>query len=291
MAETEIKAAKPRRIADSGYRSVVSYVISFILSVFLLLATVCAVAYLCVFSESHLISLLGNGYYEGVLKNVVTSAEDITMPTGIDISVVDGVFDTETVKRDVDGYIKAAFRGEEYVPDTADSDARLYRNVSEFLDSHDVTLVEDKKDTINAYINEVNAVYAKYTRLPGLGMISEYRVKYVKPVGIAFIALAVLSAVLAAVIIKMYHHPHRGMRFIAYAFGGTALMSFAAPLALLVSGRYEGIQLSPEHFYRFAVDYISDALTGCIIAAAVWLVLTIACVAAIYFMRQKLLQN
>ncbi|MBR0232194.1 MAG: hypothetical protein IJQ53_08225 [Clostridia bacterium] len=292
MAENEEKrAGKPLKIADSRYRKVVAYLLSFVLSLFLLLATVCAVAFMNALSERHIINTLGDEYYEGVLNTVVAAAEDITMPTGIDISVVKGVFELENVKRDVNGYISAAFSGKEYVPDNEDADNRLYINVSEFLDSHDVTLVADKKETIRAYIEEVNSEYAQYTKLPGLGIVSKYRAKYLKIALIAFIVLAGASVIIGAVIIKMYRHPHRGMRFIAYALGGTALMSLVAPLVLLISGKYKGLNLTPEHFYRFAIRYIDSVLYSFIAAAAIWLALTAGCVTAIHFMRKKLLDK
>lgn len=291
MADKEKKAGKPLKIADSKYRKVIAYLLSFILSLLLLLSTLCLVAYFRVMSERHIINTLGDEYYEGVLKTAVASAEDITMPTGIDVSVIDGVFDIDGVKRDVNGYISAAFAGETYTPDTEASDNRLYKNVSEFLDSHDVTLVNEKKETIDAYIKEINAEYALHTKLPGLGIISKYRTKYLKIVTIAFFVLLGLSVIITAIIIKMYRHPHRGMRFIAYATGGTALMALAAPLYLLIGGRYKGLNLSPEHFYNFAIRLITRLLVSCVIAAVIWLLITAALAFAIQMMRKKLIKD
>lgn len=291
MADKEKKAGKPLKIADSKYRKVIAYLLSFILSLLLLLSTLCLVAYFRVMSERHIINTLGDEYYEGVLKTAVASAEDITMPTGIDVSVIDGVFDIDGVKRDVNGYISAAFAGETYTPDTEASDNRLYKNVSEFLDSHDVTLVNEKKETIDAYIKEINAEYALHTKLPGLGIISKYRTKYLKIVTIAFFVLLGLSVIITAIIIRMYRHPHRGMRFIAYATGGTALMALAAPLYLLIGGRYKGLNLSPEHFYNFAIRLITRLLVSCVIAAVIWLLITAALAFAIQMMRKKLIKD
>jgi|GEM_PF-3528274 len=291
MADKEKKAGKPLKIADSKYRKVIAYLLSFILSLLLLLTTLCLVAYFRVMSERHILSTLGDEYYEGVLKTAVASAEDITMPTGIDVSVINGVFDIESVRRDVNGYISAAFAGRNYKPDTEAADNRLYKNVSEFLDSHDITLVNEKKETIEAYIKEINAEYEMHTRLPGLGIITQYRTKYLKIITIAFFVLLGLSVIIAAIIIKMYHHPHRGMRFIAYASGGTALMSLAAPLYLLIGGRYKGLNLSPEHFYNFAIRFINRALVSCVIAAVIWLIITAALAFAIHMMRKKLINN
>lgn len=291
MADKEKKAGKPLKIADSKYRKVIAYLLSFILSLLMLLSTLCLVAYFRVMSERHIINTLGDEYYEGVLKTAVASAEDITMPTGIDVSVIDGVFDIDGVKRDVNGYISAAFAGETYTPDTEASDNRLYKNVSEFLDSHDVTLVNEKKETIDAYIKEINAEYALHTKLPGLGIISKYRTKYLKIVTIAFFVLLGLSVIITAIIIKMYRHPHRGMRFIAYATGGTALMALAAPLYLLIGGRYKGLNLSPEHFYNFAIRLITRLLVSCVIAAVIWLLITAALAFAIQMMRKRLIKD
>ncbi|MBR5746405.1 MAG: hypothetical protein IKX92_04005, partial [Clostridia bacterium] len=145
--------------------------------------------------------------------------------------------------------------------------------------------------TINAYIAEVNKEYAQYTRMPGLGIISEYRAKYLKIITIAFVIAAGLSVILGVIIVKMYHHPHRGMRFLAYAFGGTACMSFAAPFVMLVSGKYKGLNFSPQHFYNFAVGYISDALKSCLFAALFWLAATVAIAFAIKFIRKKLINE
>lgn len=279
------------KLSESKYRKTVSYVLSFILSLLLVLFTLCIVAQVSLFSESTFIGLLGNDYYQGVYDQIVSAAEDTTIPTGIDISVIDGVFTLEEVKKDVNGYISAAFNGEDYTPDTEASDNRLYINVSEFLDNHDVTLLTDKKETINDYIAEVNAEYAEYARMPGLSLILRLRTKYQKIITISGVILLALSVIIGAIIIKLYRHPHRGMRYLAYASGGAALMSLCVPLWLLISRAYKGLNLSPQYFYDFILSYITNALVICIVAAAIWLLITVGIALAIHFIRVRLIKK
>lgn len=274
-----------------AYRKGISYVFSFILSVFLLLGTVCLTALNSLFSESFFCSVIQDDYYQAVLNQVVTEAEDYTIPVGLDLSVLDGVFAVDDVKRDVNGHVTAAFRGYEFRPNVESENARLYANVAAYLEEGHVAVEGETEDVIQAYIEDIDSIYLDEVPMPGIALIKAAREKVRGAVTAALIILFALSFILAVVLLRLYRYPHQGMRFITYAFGGCALMCFALPFGLYLSKVYEHVLATPEYFYIFVSGYLRCLLESFMKTAALWLIITVGCMVYIYLSKNGMLRG
>ena len=270
-------------------RTIISYIFSFVLSLFVLLGTVCIVVLACLFSEGFFFNVIEDDYYESVLSEVVTAAEDYTIPAEFDISVLDGVFTVSDVRRDVNGYITAAFRGYNYKPDMQSQNSELYANVSNFIAENNVPVEGDQESVISAYVEEIDNIYLDKVTIPGINLIEMAREKVKGFITVALILLFAFSLILCVVLIRLYRYPHQGARFIAYSAGGCTLMSFVLPFYFYLSKVYERVQISPEYFYRFVTSYIRHILFSFMQASLIWLILTIACVVFVYLSKNNML--
>lgn len=279
------------KAARNRYRKIISYTFSFILSLFLLLGTVCVVALTCLFSEGFFFSVINDDYYAAVLSDVITEAEDYTIPAEFDVSVLDGVFTVADVKHDVNGHVTAAFRGYSYTPDMETENNKLYANVAAYIAESGVKVEGDADTVIAAYIVEIDKIYLERVRLPGINLIKVAREKIKGVVTFALIVLFALSLILIVVLLKLYRYPHKGLRYVSYAAGGCTLMSFVLPFILYLSKVYAHVQVSPEYFYHFVTNYLRQILFSFMQAALIWLVLNIVCIVFIYLSKNGMLNG
>ncbi|MBQ8975397.1 MAG: hypothetical protein IJ072_06725 [Oscillospiraceae bacterium] len=257
------------------------------LSLVLLAGTALVVVQMGCFSQSNYFKILDDSYYDSVLSELENHAVDYTLPTGIDSSVVDDVFLYHEVQRDVDGYITGAFNRFEYTPDMSGIETRLSENVTAFFNSNGVTVDEQTSEIIEKYIEEIKEVYVSEVKMPMIDLLMRARSTFTKVFTVAMVAVCVLALILGVLCVKLHRWAHRGLRYIAYAFGGTSVMSFAAPFALYISRFYERIQLAPDYFYRFGVAFIKNILSLCMFAALVWLLFTLIMIFIIAIMRRQ----
>lgn len=277
------------RNVSERYRMIVSYTLSFVLSLFMLLGTVCLIALTSLFSESFFCSVIKDDYYNSVLSEITTASEDYTIPAEFDISVLNDVFTVADVKRDVNGYVMAAFRGYNYKPDMQSQNNRLYANVSNFVAESNMKIEGDEESVISAYVDEIDKIYLSKVTIPGIDLIKAAREKIKGFVTAALILLFAFSLILCVVLIRLYRYPHQGTRFIAYSAGGCGLMSFVLPFSLYLSKVYAHIQVSPEYFYNFLTSYLKHILFGFMQASLFWIIFTIACGVFVYLSKNGML--
>lgn len=281
--------------SHSTKRNVVSYVFSFFLSVALLLLMVVAVLRVGVFSDSGFTSMLDDAYYSYTLEYIEDEANYYTLPTGIDPAVLEGVFTSAEVHTDVDAFISTAFNGVSYEPDTTAARERLTNNVRAAFASDGVVMgesgeaaSEDIESIITAYVDDIMKIYVEAVKMPGMDAIVQVYNLFIKYFVFALVGLLVFAALMVFLIMRLHRFPHRGLRYVAYATGGAALMGFVVPFIAYRSGFYKGIGLSPQYFYHFGVSLISRVLLLCMLGAAVLLVATIVLILVIRYMRAHL---
>lgn len=268
-------------------RAVVSYILSFLLTLALTAATGAVLVRFGGLSAKAIDSFLDEDYYRAALGDLVTEAEDYTIPTNISVSVLEDVFYQEDVKKDTLGYLYAAFSGSDYEPDFTGSDERLMNNLIRFFEEEDIERDGEIDAICNGYIAEIDEIYIKNVSVPGLETISSVGVKY----GLALLAGAAMAAVLslglAFFILKLHRPASKGLKYLAYATGATAAICFILPAVLFFSRSYTKLNLTPEHLYRFTTGFISHILGRCMIAAGVWFAVTAVLVVLCVVFRPK----
>ena len=263
--------------ASKGVKAIricVSLLFSFLMSLMLIVCTaLCIIRY--EFMEGRSIdAFLGETYYRAVLKDLVTAAEDYTLPTGISLTVIEGVYEYDDVAKDVRGYIISAFKGEEYEPDLSASSERLKHNLAVFFDTEDVETDGEISDICESYVSNIEGIYKQKARMPGLDIVINARTRYGTLMILGIALLALTSAGTALFLIKLNGPAHNGLNYLSYASGAAAFMSFLAPAVLFFSGKYAKLNIAPEYFYRFVVGSIRHLLMCCFIAAGIWLAVT-----------------
>lgn len=302
---------KPQK--SNTLHTVLSFLFSFLLSVTLLLiSTVCVVR--STLSEGYTKSCLSSGYYTGLKENVEESAEDYTLPTGIDPSVTENIFDVDSIKNDMESYITGTFKIRQYNIDTSSQEALLRENVIRFLESEgaptepvnpeesDIELdeesvsaynnaVEETNLAVDEYVKEIMSIYQKRIKLPGLDYIVKIGNEYNKYFPFLLVISILLSLLFGFICIKIHRLPHRGLRYMVYAFGGGFLMTFLAPFVVFASRIYNRLNVDPPYFRDFMAAYIKGALAQFMIVSQIWLLVAIVLLVIVAVLRKKSLRS
>lgn len=268
------------RTKKSASRNAVSLVFSFFLALTMLLIMVLLALRIGVVSRVGFVSVLDNDYYQYTLDYIEDQTRYYTLPTGIDPTVLDGVFTIGEVKNDVDGMLTGKLNGSGYNPKTEEMSKRLTDNVYRIFTADGVSVAEGSSadEIVTSYVDEIMGIYKEAITMPGVDVIVRIRDEFKQWYVVGLITCVALSAVLIASIVRLHHYRHRAMRYISYSMGGAALMGFVLPLILLISGFYKGLSLSPQYFYHFGVSLISRVLIIFMIGAGVLFALMLLCI-------------
>ena len=266
--------------SQSKTRDTVSIVFGFFLSLFVALFALLVVLRFFVVTPRGVIAAADDSLYSQVLEYVEQQANYYTLPTGIDPSVLKGVFEAEEVRRDVDASIEAAFAGQDYAPNTTAARERLGQRLNAAFAADGVVAAggatnAELEKISKSYTDEIMEIYTSAVKMPGLDAvptINGYMSKYGL---IALGVCALLCCVLVILIVRLHHHVHRSIRYITYSVGGAALMLLVIPLVMYASGFYKGLSVEPQYFYTLCVSLISHALRTCMFAGGALIVVAI----------------
>lgn len=267
-------------------RTVICCILSFLLSISLTLLTLLLVIEWSGLSRSSFSkNMSANKYYDHVKEDIYDEAEAITIPTGLPDEVLTDIITTDKISQDVNGYINASFNEKIYRPDTKDITRKLRRNIETFLQKEGIDATKEQNRNINTYIASVEEIYIDTVKVPFLSLFEKARIIYNKIFLIGLAGGLLFSMICIYMIIKLHRWIHKAFRFIVYSTIATGLMTGILPTYIITSGFYKKINLSPEYFYNFIVDYITNILKAFIYFSTVWLVISLLIIAIIGIMR------
>lgn len=259
-----------------------SVVLSVLLMVALLGATSVVIMRFGVLSDAGILSALDGGYYDYVLSNVTAQTRAYAESVGVDDAVLDEVFTIERVKADTQGFVTAELEGGTYEPNTADERNLLTVNLRNASVSG---------DTESSFVDGVLDVYVSTVRLDNLDAIVQKRDSFMQVFPVALVAFVVIAALCVFGLLKLHHFPHRSLRYMAFATGGAAVISFLVPSVLLVTRYFERLDLSPQQYAHFVSMVVSRGLMLCLVSAALFAVVTAVLALLIKNMRADAVQR
>lgn len=278
-----------RRRSQSKSRDAVSFVFSFFLSIALLGVMVIGVVYAGMLSRPGFMSLYDGDYYTYMTKYIEDQAHYYTLPTGIDPSVLDNVFSVAEVKNDADNYVIAALYGNSYEPDVTPLRNRIRASLQALYASGDLEVGQDGSidEVAASFEDDIANLYTSKVEMAGLDQIVRVRALFMQYLPVVLLVLVAFGALLVFFIMHLHHYVHRSLRYVVYALGGAALMGCIVPCAVLVSGYFNGLGLSPQYFYHFVTTAIARVLELCMIGSGLLLVLAVVLAFVVARLRKR----
>lgn len=273
-------------------KNIISGITAFILSVSCTLLTVILAGYYGFFSTDHIMdSLQKVQYYSKVMNHFNEEAWDVTIPMGLPQEVLKDISDIIKVTRDVNGNLTAGLDGTDYKVDTSGLEKKLDENVRAYMKKSHKELDADQEKVLSEYKKNIAAKYVSSVQVPLVKYLGSFKELFKKAMVVGIPVCLILMICAAALLVAVRRWKHRGLRYITYGTLGTVLMTAALPAAILVSGIYKRIQLSPEYFYQFITAYVKGGLMLFLYFSAAWLILSGFILCLIYKMRKKLIRN
>lgn len=273
-------------------KNIISGIIAFILAVSCTLVTVILVVYFGFFNTNNIITSFNKvEYYNKVMDHFNENAWDITIPMGLPQEVLDDVANIKKVSRDVKGSLTAGLDGTDYTVDTSDLEAKLDQNVRTYFNQEGTDLNAEQEKVLSEYKATISAEYLSSVQIPLIKYFGYAKNLYKKVMfaGIPVCIILIVGAV--TLLVKLRTWKHRSLRYITYSTLGTVLMTAGIPAALLISGIYKKVQLSPEYFYQFVMSYLKGGLMMFLYFALVWAIISVLFMFLIKKMRFKLMHK
>ena len=262
-------------IMQERYREIISTIASFLLSLALLGLTILLVIQWSGFSRNAFYKNMSvNNYYEFVRKDIFEEAKSITIPIGIPVTVLEKVFASKEISKDVNGYIEAGFRDESYSAKTDALANRLEVNARAYLGEVGITPDAEVETNLKTYISSITKEYTDHVQMPLLSAFIKVRNVYDKIFTISIVGCVLFVLICLSILRRLHRFTHNGVRFVIFAMIATGLMTGIVPIIMLESGYIKRIHLSPEYLYDFFTTYVTNIFNTLLAASIMWLVVS-----------------
>ena len=254
---------------------VISLILSFLLSVFLLITSTTLVINGFILDGNGVsASLREVNYHEGAYVQIRETIGDRLIPTNLPNSIIDDAFTSDTVYNDLNDYLTQMFAND--LPNfERESIAEIVNsNIDYYLDEIGLTraevgdaVIDDIVEmVIDNYNNFVSTSYFAY-----MARVSNLLRNHI----LLLIATGLLGILVTTAIIYSIsrHLKFAAFRYYAFSFGTTALMLIIAPLTLRIWGGHHGLRIIPERTYYFIVTHIERTISTFLLVGAVFVVL------------------
>ncbi|MHB8132149.1 MAG: hypothetical protein ACYDEX_24595 [Mobilitalea sp.] len=276
QTKTQVIKQQQQLNMQERLREIISTIASFLLSLALLGLTLLIVIQWSGFSKNAFYKNMSvNSYYDNVKNSIIEEAESITIPIGLPVTVLDHVFTSSEISKEVNGYIDAAFSDETYFAQTNEMANRLEANVRVYLGEVGITPDAEVETNLKTYITSITKEYTDQVQMPLLFAFLKARTVYDKIYTISIVACGLFALICLTIIWKLHQSTHNGLRFVIFAMIATGLMTGIVPFVMLQSGFAKRINLSPEYFYNFFTNYVTNIFKTFLAASIMWFIVSI----------------
>lgn len=270
-----------------GIRKIISYILSFLLTVCLTLMTLLIIIKFGALNEKSLYNNMSSyGYYDHVYSDFMEKVKSVTMPTGFPESIYDEIVSKTDIYNDVNGSLKEQFGGEKYETNAKNIRQKLSNNIDSYFVETSYTATDEEKAAIEAYIDTVADNYDKYIKLPLGSYIIKAKNLFEKVFFVAFAVLIVMVIIIIFLLVRIHKWKHKALRYMSFASLATMLMVSAYPLYLYAGKVYYRLGLSPESFYKFTITYIDNLLLLFIYFGLFWLAVGILLAGLVVYLKK-----
>ena len=139
---------------------ILSYIFGFIASTLISILVILLIGKFTILNIKYVESVLvKNNYYKEVYKGAYEEIENYMVSSGLEDVVLDKIFSENDIKRDINNYLEALYRGESYTVDSSFLNKKLSENIDNYLVSNNFD-VEDRHE-LDLFISDVCNIYEK----------------------------------------------------------------------------------------------------------------------------------
>jgi len=269
---------------------IASLILSFSLSMFLLIASAALVINGFILSRDSVIgSLREANFHEGAYEQLRSNLGDRLLPTGLPESILNGAFTPDDMYDDLNAYLVSMFDNDLPNIERDLIAQRLNYNIDDHLDDIGLTRLDIEDGVITDLISEIIDNYNNYISSPLLAYIA--RTSNMFAGHLRLLMIAGLAGILITMAIIYFASRQLKYRYFAFSFGTAALMIMAGPLALRIWGPHHRLGIAPEFVYDFLVAHIERTISSFLLIGVLFIVLYLISIIISAKVHRKLQQT
>ncbi len=195
-----------------------------------------------------------------------------------DTVIFDTVITPQRIDADTQQQLRGFYTGTVKIADTDDLKTDLVTRLQVYAQDKGFELTDEVNENLSEIAKELCEIYNAYVSVFSMSYfktVSNMLAKY-RPYAWYAAAACAIGFVIAAVIERLYYQKKKNyLRYFIYAFSGAALMVLVAPLAALIGGVGNRINIASASLYALATDMINSVLGAMAASVAVPILCTV----------------
>ncbi len=140
------------------FKMILGYVLGFVCSILLVVLSILVVFKINIFNQDYVLGIFEkNNYYEEVYNESLNDAKNSLRSSGLDESVLEGLYSSADTERDVKNYLASIYSGSKAKIDTDAIKKRLNSNIDKYLSDKGLEVTD--KNSLDIYIDGILKLY------------------------------------------------------------------------------------------------------------------------------------
>lgn len=265
---------------SSRITNIIYTIVSFILSLLLLLCSVSVVLSSTVFSKEHMINTMNSTrFYSSVCSEIKVSLTDLGYASGLDESFFENLLDVDMIEHDMFNYLQGFYSGTSSVVITDNFKEHFNEALDQYIKEKNIPPQSVNAESRKYLVINAAKRYKAALELPFFSYIAGnfIRIKNILPIVIA--VLAVLSVLVIVILMFSTKWKHRPIKFICYSTTSVFLVTILPVILAYGTKKFEQLNIDSRAMYNIFVEFgyntVNVLMYGSIFFAIVSLVLYI----------------
>lgn len=232
-----------------------------------------------------------SGYSQTLYEKIVEELSTEGYVSGFDEEFFSQILNADVVKAPVGSSVDRIYGTGEYKAASAEElTEKFYNEFVKSLENRDVVVDEQQAEHIKSFAKECAEFLSSNARLPFLS-VGESLVRTITPLtsyALVFLGVFTLFCIIFITIINP--NKKESLRYLSYALTGTALMTAAPSVALLITGVLKKISVADKALYDLIQTIGTDLSYTLLLISAITLVLSVI-LTVLYFVPRKSIEQ
>ena len=244
-------------------KKVISYFISIILAIFLIVSVVLIVTSNTILNCDFILSILNKNDYYGLLDTEIKSDfEGYIKQSGFDNEIFENIYSKEKLKADMENVIKATYGLETVNIDTESIKTNLENNIEKYLSENNISLNSIQQQSMQEYTGKIVEIYEKKVTHPvyldGMKVIINQVTNIID--SFSYIIYSILGGLALIIIILNIKEIHNAMKYIAISILTAAFFILIGILILKFRINIENILVLNTNFTLIIINIIKEII-------------------------------
>ena len=134
------------------------YLLEFCLTVSIFITLILLILKITILNKNYFLDKLEKSdYYHELYLDINEDFSNYIMQSGFDSSIVDNLFDENSLKKVINNNVDNFYKGKEISVDTEEVEKKLETNINNYLESNNITASDDNE--LKLFVNEISNIY------------------------------------------------------------------------------------------------------------------------------------